>query len=144
MKEKYTPIIKLINRQIEPHRDLSDERIEQEWAQRVHDRHLFDLIRNPELGKVAVIYSVPASLDAIALTGRCIFVETVDDFWVQRGDAHNYQSEPIIEPRWIDIAVLANEMIHTVKDYHHVFLEGVRVKSVDEGGTQIVQFSMGS
>jgi hypothetical protein len=48
------------------------------------------------------------------------------------------------DPTWLDVAVLANDMIHTSGDFHHVFLEGINEIGHDADGTQIYQFAMGS
>jgi hypothetical protein len=49
------------------------------------------------------------------------FVVTYTMHW---GDK-NYESKPITDPTWLQLAVLANEAIHVTGDKHHVFFENV-------------------
>jgi hypothetical protein len=82
------------------------------------------------------------NLDEIAIEGNCVFVETGDTFY---GDGSSYESDVFYNPTWLDIAVLANEMIKTTQDMHHVFLEGIiHTDKEQEAGRKIVRFCMGS
>ena len=76
----------------------------------------------------------------VAVEGYVVFKQPYDAFW---GDGKSYQSAPIHNPRWIDVACLANEMIATTGDHHHLFLEGVNVVEVKDGH-KVVEFAMGS
>lgn len=82
------------------------------------------------------------NLDEIAVEGNCVFVEMGDTFF---GDGSSYESDVLYNPTWLDVAVLANEMIKTTGDMHHVFLEGVIHTGKEQGaGRNIVRFCMGS
>ena len=117
------------------------------------------------------------NLDEVAVRGRVKFQTAYDPFWerISREDCgtlddpkpgfriihgvappdvradptpgHDYASEVIEDPTWLDVAVLADDMIRTVKDYHHVHLEAVRpgcASGDPEGPYTIYTFSMGS
>lgn len=82
------------------------------------------------------------NLDEIAVEGNVKFVEMGDTFF---GDGSNYESDVFYNPTWLDVAVLANEMIIATGDKHHVFLEGVIHTGREQGaGIQTVRFCMGS
>jgi hypothetical protein len=49
----------------------------------------------------------------------------------------------IENPTWAQVCDLADDMIKTTGDFHHVFLEGVRILSVQDEITT-VDFCMGS
>lgn len=76
------------------------------------------------------------NLDVVPFKGTYTVVGEYDEFWDGRGvgiigdpieesRGREYRSEPITDPTWLQIAVLANESIHTTNDFHHVFLENV-------------------
>jgi len=74
--------------------------------------------------------------------GNVKFVEMGDTFF---GDGSNYESDVFYNHTWLDVAVLANEMIIATGDKHHVFLEGVIHTGREQGaGIQTVRFCMGS
>ena len=54
-----------------------------------------------------------------------------------------YISKVVENPTWLDIAILANEMILKTQDTHHVFLEDVEYVR-EEKGIKIYDFIMGS
>jgi hypothetical protein len=54
-----------------------------------------------------------------------------------------YVSPIVTSPTWLEIVVLADAMIKTTGDYHHQFLEGVRVLAAC-GDVQAAEFLMGS
>jgi len=77
------------------------------------------------------------NLDVVPVKGTFIVVGEYDEFWDGRGVGiigepigvqcgSEYKSEPITDPTWLQIAVLANESILTTNDLHHVFLENIR------------------
>lgn len=100
-----------------------------------------------------VIYSAYSSkddipvdnLDTIAMQGNCVFVDSGDDFF---GNGESYESDVFYNPTWLDVAVIANEMILKTGDKHHCFLEGIYVtpKQQEQTGAEIktIRFSMGS
>ena len=82
-------------------------------------------------GKVYVIYSnfgkdkkgFPINnIDSIAVNGTIKIYQKHDPFW---GKGKDYESKPIKNPTWLDIAKLANDMIKITGDKQHVFLEGI-------------------
>ena len=88
------------------------------------------------------------NLDEVAVDGVVQF--TCQYAWVQENldgadDVYgNYLSDKITNPTWLDIALIANEMINRTGDHHHVFLEGIN-KFVDCGDTvPLYDLSMGS
>jgi len=82
------------------------------------------------------------NLSQIAIRGKVILRQQFDDFWGSTGG--DYQSEVVENPTWLDIALLADSMIHTTNDKHHVFLEGVHPANVKIGGVKVYEFFMGS
>lgn len=102
--------------------------------------------------KVVVAYSAYTTddkgnpvdnLDRIAAKGRIKFVVKVDPSWCNGTD---YESPVVEDPTWLDVAVLADDMIRTVGDYHHVFLEKILKVSHkgEKDGIQIFEFLTGS
>ena len=80
------------------------------------------------------------NLDDIAIDGSVQFHASGDDYW---GSGKPYTSRVVDSPTWLDVSVLANEMMNTTGDYHHQFLEAVRVIG-EKDGTTLAKFSMGS
>lgn len=61
-----------------------------------------------------------------------------DDFF---GNGDSYKSEPVTDPTWLDLAVLANEAITATGDYHHIFFENAfHVK----GQPEVIRLVFGS
>ena len=58
-----------------------------------------------------------------AIKGKCRIVADGADYF---GGGQNYRSKVLNNPTWADLLDCMNEQIFTTKDYHHVFLEGVR------------------
>ena len=54
-----------------------------------------------------------------------------------------YISKVVENPTWLDIAILANEMIQKTQDTHHVFLEDIEYVR-EENDMKIYDFIMGS
>ena len=82
------------------------------------------------------------NLDEIAVEGNCVFIESGDTFF---GDGSRYESDVFYNPTWLDIAVLANEMIIATGDKHHVFFEGINHTGREQGaGINKINFIMGS
>lgn len=78
------------------------------------------------------------NLNEVPFKGTFTVIGEYDEFWDGRGSGvlgdpgnepggREYRSEPITDPTWLQLAVLANESIHTTNDYHHVFLENVNL-----------------
>ena len=90
------------------------------------------------------------NLDCIAAKGRIKFVAKVSPFWHNFGKnpnpkhgGKNYESPVVENPTWLDVAILADDMIRTVGDFHHVFLEKISHRG-EKDGIQIYGFLMGS
>ena len=62
------------------------------------------------------------NLADVAINGKVILTQSHDSFW---GEGKPYQSDVIENPTWLDLAVLANDMIEVAGDYHHIFFENV-------------------
>jgi hypothetical protein len=80
------------------------------------------------------------NLEKVAVEGRCIFVQKHDPYY---GDGKDYVSAEMLNPTWLQVCALANEMILVTRDEHHVFFEGVTVLR-EENGVKVVDFDMGS
>jgi len=65
------------------------------------------------------------NLDEIPHKGTFTVVGQYDGFWERGGKGCEYNSDPITDPTWLQLTVLANEAIHVTKDMHHVFFENV-------------------
>ena len=89
-----------------------------------------------------VFYSVDADMNEVAIEGKVVMVEPADEFWAGEG-AEDYRSAVMENPTWLDIALAADDMIHTVKDFHHVFIEGV-FRTGNEDDVEVYRFTMGS
>ena len=83
-------------------------------------------------GKVYVSYSnfgkdkkgIPINnIDNIAVNGTIKIYKKHDPYCEKSTD---YESEPIKNPTWLDIAKLANNMIKITGNKQHIFLEGIR------------------
>ena len=120
--------------------------------EREFDRRLTAIehrLKKAIIGKCRVEYSayptddneLPVdNLDDRAIDGRCRFVQEHDPSF---GKGDDYLSREVANPTWLEVAVLANEMIEVTGDHHHVFLEGLTILG-EEMGLKIVQFEMGS
>jgi len=60
----------------------------------------------------------------VAYVGSIRFAEKHDAFW---GAGSDYQSRNLINPTWLDLAIIANAQIRTTGDQQHIFLEGFEV-----------------
>ncbi len=82
------------------------------------------------------------NLDKIAVEGKVKFVAKRDQFY-GGNESKDWESEIINNPTWLDVCVLANNMVQTTKDFHHIFLEGVSVLKREED-LNIAELMMGS
>lgn len=84
------------------------------------------------------------NLDQVAIPGKAILIAEADDFF--GGDeSHTYESEVVENITWLELCVLCNDMIHTTRDQHHIFLEGVyKTKKKPVDGVPVYEFAMGS
>lgn len=89
-----------------------------------------------------VFYSVDADMNDIAIEGKVIMDMPYDEFWGEGGKP--WQSETLENPTWLELAVLADEMIRVTDDLHHIFLENVYRAGNDIVGVPVYRFSMGS
>ncbi len=80
------------------------------------------------------------NLDQIPFKGTFTVVGDYDKFWeFGTNTGCEYESEPITDPTMLQLAVLANECIHTTNDHHHVYFE-----SVAKTGNDTLRLSFGS
>ena len=77
---------------------------------------------------------MPHPLDGIAVEGKVIFINDESDIL--------YRSKIAINPTWLQVCVIANDMIRVTDDHHHVYLEGIR--EVQGSNGQIYELIMGS
>lgn len=99
-------------------------------------------------GKCFVYYSaykrdsngnVIDNLDDIAVEGKVYFFAK----HITTGSGTDYSS-PIVENlTWLQVVILANEMIKTTGDTHHIFLESIKIVK-EEDGIKQMEFWMGS
>lgn len=80
------------------------------------------------------------NLDEVAIDGKVRFHAEHDP---DAGEGRPYTSAVVDSPTWLDVAVLANEMIKTTGDSHHQFLESIFIVG-EKNGTKLARFSMGS
>jgi hypothetical protein len=78
------------------------------------------------------------NLDQVAVTGRCQFVD--DDL---EESETTYTSRVVENPTWLQVAILANEMIRVREVVDHIFLEGVHEANM-ANGIKTMNFIMGS
>lgn len=78
------------------------------------------------------------NLDDIAFEGTFVVTGDYDEFWDGSGSwvgntssqqakgkvGRSYKSDPITDPTWLQLAVMANECIIATNDFHHIFFEG--------------------
>jgi len=85
------------------------------------------------------------NLDEIAATGKVVLVQKVDPSWeaLSGEKGKDYRSEVLDNPTWLQVAVCANEMIKTVRDFSHIRLESLNQVG-KEGEVTIYSFVMGS
>ncbi len=86
------------------------------------------------------------NLDEVAVEGPVIFVQEHDEFW---GPGEDYKSELVENPTWLELCLLANDMINVTGDHHHIFLEGVyqlkdKFGVTEKDWVKVYRFSMGS
>ena len=87
---------------------------------------------------------VPAdNLDEVAVEGRVCFVQLCDvDF--DDGPGPEYTSEELESPTWLEVAVLAEDMIRTTGNRERRVLEGLMDgPEPPEGGVTYLSFVMG-
>lgn len=97
------------------------------------------------------------NLDQVAVEGRVQFVEEVDTPSasgmvmgnVPYDTRKNYISPVMEDPTWLEVALLANDMINMTGDNHHIFLEAIypdedKFSLDDKSFVKIYRFSMGS
>ena len=78
------------------------------------------------------------NLDEVPIQGKVKFFRPKGSWSDMR-----YDSQVMDSPTWLDICVVANDMIRLSGDYHHIFLEAVDVVC-EENGVKVAKFSMGS
>ena len=87
------------------------------------------------------------NLANVAVEGRIQMISKVSDFWRQEGSV-DYTSEIVENPTWLDMCLLAYDMMMATGDHHHVFLEAVHKTGSftldDKSFVMIYDFSMGS
>lgn len=74
----------------------------------------------------------PYELHDIAIEGRCIIVDEGDEYWANGREYQSYQSAVLVDPTWEDLVGIANEVIRTTADWHHVFLETLEERKEHE------------
>ena len=98
---------------------------------------------NDPMATLATSDVIVNNLDEVAFAGKIKFVAEPDDFY-GGSKSRRYESPVLDSPTWLDLTVLANDMIHRVRDTHHCFFEGFDVTGEEVDGTKVAEFSMGS
>ena len=62
------------------------------------------------------------NLDEIPMQGQILVVDEGSTFY---GSGEAYRSKTLDSPTWLELCVVANEMILSTRDLHHVYLEAV-------------------
>jgi len=123
--------------------DANDE----EWEKR-YDRIIMEVCQNIE-NECLVRYSayeldkneLPVNnLSQVAIEGKVIVIQKHDPFWGKGGD---FKSKIYTNPTWLDLAIIANEMIIVTGDHHHKYLEDFEVIKI-ENEIKFVELFMGS
>lgn len=78
------------------------------------------------------------NLDHVAVHGMCRFRHTAT-----HAEGSDYLSAIVNSPTWLDVALLANEMLRVTGDVDHYFFEGV-CEQGSEDGVAMYAFQMGS
>lgn len=76
------------------------------------------------------------NLDKIAINGECIMTMRHTPLF---GPGEPYTSDLLTDPTWLDLTLLANQMMEITGDLHHCFFEGVILVSDNR-----YEFIMGS
>lgn len=89
-------------------------------------------MRTEERNPPEAVWSGPGDITDVAIEGRCVIVDFTDSYWARHRDGKDYRSAVMTDPTWEDLMVVANEVIRTTGDWHHVFLETIaEVKDPD-------------
>jgi len=74
----------------------------------------------------------PNNLYDVPHQGTFVVIAEYDSFWDESGSkGESYISEPVTNPTWLQLAILANEAMHVTRDFHHCFFESVDI--IDDG-----------
>lgn len=80
------------------------------------------------------------NLHFIAITGKVVVVQKHNPSW---GAGRDFNSGIRTNPTWLDLAVIANELIRVTGDRHHIYLEDFGVVEI-KNGIKIVELYLGS
>jgi len=83
---------------------------------------------------------VKYNLHQIPINGNIIIIDQGDDMF---GNGKPYVSNLLHSPTWLELCKIANDQIITTDDYHHRYLEDIKVLEVLEN-IKICKFFMGS
>jgi hypothetical protein len=89
-----------------------------------------------------VVFELMDDLNDIAITGRCIFTYPYLD--IDKWAPGLYRSPIMDNPTWLDFAVVADEAVHTAKDFHHCFAEGFSENGYSAEGIPMYELDFGS
>lgn len=110
-------------------------------------KYFQDRVKNKAKGRVYIVYNaytidskgVPVNnIDDVAVCGDVRFFKPIDPFSTAKGKA--YKSRVVTNPKWLDIAILANSSIKKTKDYTYVILNGIEQSPY---GNNIYTFCLG-
>ncbi len=97
--------------------------------------------------------SVNSNPTYIAFQGKCVIFGLGGEFWDEDGE--DFVTNVLNNPTWGDVLIEFEKAIHTIKDTHHRFLEGlypvdikdwpnVVRKAVSDPNVTVLRFSTGS
>jgi hypothetical protein len=78
------------------------------------------------------------NLDEVPIQGPVQVYRSIDA-WSET----EWKSQVIESPTWLDLCVIANELIKRTGDKHHIFFEGYKAIS-KAGGVTVIELVMGS
>ena len=84
-----------------------------------------------EAGAPEAWWSGPGDVKDIAISGRCVIVDTYREYWANGRKGDHFRSEVLINPTWEELLVIATRVIEKTADWHHIYLEGVREQTSD-------------
>lgn len=104
----------------------------------------FKTVHDPETGNDYVSQRAPARdyRRPQEELGICRVVSNADSFWGGE-NSKPYRGRVLCNPTWRAIRGEHDRQMRKTNDYHHVFLEGIRIRGREQGVT-IIELCLGS
>ena len=84
--------------------------------------------------------NVKYNLNKIPIEGNIFIISKGDDDF---GNGNPYISKLLHSPTWLELCQIANDQIITTGDYHHHYLDNIKIVQ-DLGNIKMCEFFMGS